>query len=176
MGATYGVYKEKCDTKARLLEENVVIEEQKKALLEQIAKEQGDMSQYHERQSKCAAEKADLDIAEIEMTIAKLEHEKTSRDHTIKSLNDEITNQDEIINKLNKEKKHLADTGAKSSDELQGATDKVDHLNKIKHKLESTLDELESSVEKEKRSRTVVEKERRKVEGELKKSLESETT
>merc|ERR1739847_42944 len=34
--ATYGVYKEKVDTKAKLLEENQVIEEEKKALLAQI--------------------------------------------------------------------------------------------------------------------------------------------
>ena len=46
--------------------------------------------------------------------------------------------------------------------------DKVAHLNQIKNKLESTLDELESSLEREKRGRTQVEKERRKVEGELK--------
>ena len=39
---------------------------------------------------------------------------------------------------------------------------------KIKTKLESTLDELESSHEKEKRSRANVEKDRRKIEGELK--------
>merc|ERR1712061_505246 len=101
------------------------------------------------------------------MAITKLEQEKTNRDHTIKSLNDEIANQDEIINKLNKEKKHLTECGAKSSDDLQVASDKVDHLAKIKQKLESTLDELESSVEKEKRARAGVEKERRKVEGEL---------
>merc|ERR1712080_600482 len=196
--ATYGVYKEKCDTKVRLLEENVAIEEEKKALLAQIEKEQGNMSQYHERQAKCSSQKADLeialtaaqnklaqteqnrisatadkkaleaetlvikkDIADIEIIIQKLEQEKTSRDHTIKSLNDEIANQDEIINKLNKEKKHISESGAKSAEDLQGASEKVDHLEKIKQKLESTLDELESSVEKEKRSRTVVEKERR---------------
>merc|ERR1712226_918227 len=201
---------EKCDTKVRLLEENVGIEEEKKALLAQIAKEQGDMSQYHERQSKCAAEKADLeialaeaqnklvrteqmrvqatndkkaleqetvavkkDISDIEMTITKLEQEKTSRDHTIKSLNDEIANQDEIINKLNKEKKHISENSAKSSEDLLVASEKVDHLNKIKQKLESTLDELESSVEREKRSRAVAEKERRKIEGELKMAQET---
>jgi len=50
--------------------------------------------------------------------------------------------------------------------------EKVDHLNKVKSKLESTLDELESSVEKEKRSRTVVEKDRRRIEGELKMAQE----
>ena len=47
------------------------------------------------------------------------------------------------------------------------------HLNQIKSKLESTLDELESSLEKEKRGRANVEKERRKVEGELKVTQES---
>ena len=51
--------------------------------------------------------------------------------------------------------------------------DKVAHLNQIKSKLESTLDELESSLEKEKRGRANVEKERRKVEGDLKVTQES---
>merc|ERR1711863_103376 len=113
------------------------------------------------------------DIGDIEMAITKLEQEKTNRDHTIKSLNDEIANQDEIINKLNKEKKHISECGAKSCEDLQVASEKVDHLNKIKQKLESTLDELEASVEKEKRARAVVEKERRKTEGELKMAQET---
>merc|ERR1719468_332220 len=108
------------------------------------------------------------DIGDIEMVIQKLGQEKSSRDHTIKTLNDEITNQDEIINKLNKEKKHVQENAAKSSEDLQVAGDKVDHLMKIKTKLESTLDELEASHEKEKRSRANTEKDRRKIEGELK--------
>ena len=203
--ATYGVYKEKLDTKAKLLEENQVIEEDKKALLKQLESEQGNVSQYHEKQAQMTAQKADLevelttwqdklvktehqrvqatndtkeleqetvtvkkDIGDVEMVIQKLEQEKTNRDHTIKSCNDEITNQDEVINKLNKEKKHINENSAKSSDDLQGATEKVEHLMKVKSKLEATLDELESSCEKEKRSRGAIEKERRKIEGELK--------
>merc|ERR1719402_2120225 len=203
--ATYGVYNEKLDTKEKLLAENQIIEDEKKALLKQIESEQGNVSQYHEKQAKISAQKADLeielikaqdnlvkaeqqraqvtnekkeleqetatikkDIADVEMVIQKLEQEKTNRDHTIKSLHDEITNQDEIINKLNKEKKHISENSAKSSEDLQGASDKVDHLMKIKSKLEATLDELESSFEKEKRSRGQVEKDRRKIEGELK--------
>merc|ERR1712183_962339 len=203
--ATYGVYKEKLDTKEKLLAENQVIEEEKKALLKQIESEQGNVSQYHEKQAKISAQRADLeielatsqdnlakaeqariqatndkkdleqesvaikkDITDVEVVIQKLEQEKTNRDHTIKSLNDEITNQDEIINKLNKEKKHISENSAKSAEDLQGASDKVDHLMKIKSKLEATLDELESSFEKEKKSRGAIEKERRKIEGELK--------
>merc|ERR1719210_678867 len=203
--ATYGVYKEKVDLKAKLLEDNKVIEEEKKALIKQIESEQGNLGIYHERQGKISSEKADLeialaeatqklakteqmradatndkkaleqetvaikkDIADLEVVIQKLSLEKASRDHTIKTLNDEIANQDEIINKLNKEKKHIAENSAKSSEDLQVANDKVDHLMRIKQKLESTLDELEGSVDKEKRSRGNLEKERRKIEGELK--------
>ena len=46
-------------------------------------------------------------------------------------------------------------------------SEKVDHLLKVKLKLESTLDELDSSLDKEKKARVHVDKERRKVEGEL---------
>merc|ERR1712024_365945 len=99
------------------------------------------------------------DIDDIMVAIQKLEQEKTNRDHSIKTLNDEIANQDEVINKLNKEKKHIAENSAKSSEDLQVANDKVDHLMRIKQKLESTLDELEGSVDKEKRSRGNLEKE-----------------
>ena len=203
--ATYGVYKEKLDTKAKLLEENVVIEDDKKALLKQLESEQGNVSQYHEKQAKMTGMKAELeieliqeqdklvrteqkrvgatndkkdlesesivinkDIGDVQMVIQKLEQEKTNRDHTIKSMNDEITNQDEVINKLNKEKKHISENGAKSAEDLQVATEKVEHLMKVKAKLEATLDELESSFEKEKRSRGAIEKERRKIEGDLK--------
>merc|ERR1711872_491734 len=53
--ATYGVYKQQLDTKEKLLGENVIIEEEKKALLKQIEKEQGNVSQYHEKQAKISA-------------------------------------------------------------------------------------------------------------------------
>merc|ERR1712045_603609 len=50
----------------------------------------------------------------------------------------------------------------------QVAEDKFSHLVSIKNKLESTLDDIEGSVDKEKRSRGNLEKERRKIEGGLK--------
>merc|ERR1712036_156495 len=104
------------------------------------------------------------DIEDIELAIQKLEQEKTNRDHTIRHLNDEIANQDEVINKLNKEKKHMGENSAKANEDLQTAQDKVDHLAKIKSKLESTLDELEDSYSKEKKAR---------VDGELKVTQEA---
>merc|ERR1712158_349213 len=208
--ATWGKYDEQLKTKDRLLEENVTIQEEKKALLAQLEKEQGNLSVYHDKQAKATAAIAGLevdlanaqdalvakehsrqdamadkklleqectavkkDIEDVDMAIQKIEQVKTNRDHTIRSLNDEIANQDEVINKLNKEKKHVSENAAKSAEDLTVAEDKVAHLNQIKNKLESTLDELESSLEREKRGRTQVEKERRKVEGELKVTQES---
>merc|ERR1712204_77719 len=79
------------------------------------------------------------DIDDVDVAIQKIEQEKTNRDHTIRSLNDEITNQDEVLNKLNKEKKHVSENAAKSLEDLQVAEEKVNHLNQIKNKLESTL-------------------------------------
>merc|ERR1711936_1362382 len=113
------------------------------------------------------------DIEGLELAIQKLEQEKTNRDHTIRTLNDEIANQDEVLNKLNKEKKHLGENSAKAVEDLQVAQDKVEHLASIKGKLESTLDELNDSLAREKRARADIEKQRRKVEGDLKVTQES---
>merc|ERR1719219_1553155 len=113
------------------------------------------------------------DIEDLELAIQKLEQEKTNRDHTIRSLNDEIANQDEVLNKLNKEKKHLGENSAKACEDLQVAQDKVEHLANIKTKLESTLDELNDSLAREKRARADIEKQRRKVEGDLRVTQET---
>merc|ERR1719201_2844975 len=67
----------------------------------------------------------------------------------------------------------MSDNASKSVEDLQGAEEKVDHLNKIKSRLESTLDELNNSLGNEKRGRIDTEKTRRKVEGELKVTQET---
>merc|ERR1711899_467476 len=196
--------------KARLQEDIVNIKVERDALVKQIEAEQGNLSQYHEKQAKMLAEKeaaekelivageklvameanrqqatADKkalegenvvikkDIEDVELAIQKLEQEKTNRDHQIRSLNDEIANQDEVINKINKEKKHAAEISSKATEDLQVAEDKVAHLNKIKSKLQQTHDELADSLEREKRARGDVDKQRRKVEGDLKVTQES---
>merc|ERR1712062_906441 len=203
--SAYGAYEEQLVTKKRLEAENVNMEEEKKALMKQLESEQGNLSEYTERQAKASAQKADLevqlgqagtklmemeqarqqatldkkalegdnvvikkDIEDLELAIQKLEQEKTNRDHTIRTLNDEIANQDEVINKLNKEKKHLSENASKSLEDLQVASEKVDHLAKIKAKLDATLDELQGSLNGEKRARADIEKARRRVEGDLK--------
>merc|ERR1739844_151296 len=108
------------------------------------------------------------DIEDVELAILKVEQDKGNRDHTIKSLQSEVGEQDEVINKLNKEKKHLSATQAKSSEDLAAAEEKVAHLMSVKSQLQSTLDQLDSGLDKEKKSRAALEKQKRKVEGDLK--------
>ena len=113
------------------------------------------------------------DIEDLEIVCQKVDQEKINRDHTIRSLGDEVAQFDEVLNKLNKEKKMIGDNQSKAVEDLQAAEEKVSHLNSIKSKLESTLNELEDGVNREKRSRADVEKQRRKGEGELKLSQET---
>merc|ERR1719333_92860 len=61
----------------------------------------------------------------------------------------------------------MNENASKSLEDLQAAEDKLDHLSNIKSKLEQTLDELHDSLEREKRGRADIEKQRRKVEGDL---------
>ena len=208
--AIYDDYKMKVDEKVRLLEENELLKEEKQVLMARIEAEQGNLSQYHDRQAAANAEKSKVEeqladtqaqlkaqekeskaaqstkkclenegmavrkeIGDIEVVRQKLEQDKSAKDHTIKSLNDEIADQDEIINKVTKEKKHMKEVQAKCAEDLQTAKERLDHMGKIKEKLQSTLDSLENSVEKEKKSKANVEKERRKVQGELKMAQET---
>lgn len=93
------------------------------------------------------------DVEDLELAIQKSEQDKATKDHQIRNLNDEIAHQDELINKLNKEKKNQSEVNQKTAEELQAAEDKVNHLNKVKVKLEQTLDELEDTLEREKKLR-----------------------
>ena len=58
--------------------------------------------------------------------------------------------------KLQKEKKLWADSRQHKEEELQAAEDRANHLNRVKAKLEQNLDELEDSVEREKKVRKCV--------------------
>merc|ERR1712136_738058 len=200
----YGSYQDALNVTKNLEGENETVKEEITALTKQLEAEQGNLTVYQDRQAKAAASKVKYeqelakantvlkneidariaasedtkkmngevavikkDIEDLELALQRLEQDKTNRDHTIRGLNDEIAQ--------NKEKKHIGDNQAKSSDDLQSAEEKVNHLNGVKSKLESTLDELEDGANKEKRARAGIEKERRKVEGELKMAQEMVT-
>lgn len=76
------------------------------------------------------------------------EQEKQTRDNQIKTLQDEMAQQDEQIAKLSKEKKAMEELQKKTLEDLQAEEDKVNHLSKLKTKLEQTLDEVCATVMK----------------------------
>merc|ERR1719232_1629008 len=191
-------YDKEVQERDRLNDEIKQMTEDKRAMMAQIEQDQADLARASDEKSKTEdtlqatqkkladteAKRNDMiekkrrfendlssfrkDIDDISMQIQKAEQEKTNRDHTIRNLNDEIAHQDELINKLTKEKKYMQESQAKSSEEVIQAEEKVDHLNEVKQKLEVTLDELEDSYEREKKSRLDMEKQRRKIEADLK--------
>ena len=108
------------------------------------------------------------DYADLTSKLEKVSAEKGKRDQVLRGLNDEVLYQDETISKLNKEKKYIQETVGKASEDLNSAEDKVTHLNEVKSKLEKTLDQMDGSLEKEKRMKYNIEKDRRKIEGDLK--------
>merc|ERR1712128_152318 len=115
--------------------------------------------------------KGDLEV--LDGDLHKLGAEKDTRDHQIRVYNDEIAHQEEIIAKYTKEKKHLQEINAKNADEFGGVEDRASHLNKIKEKLGQTYEELNQAFAAEKKKRANLEKEKRKVEGDVKLTMET---
>merc|ERR1719158_350110 len=159
--ATYGVYKEKCDTKVRLLEEHAAIEEEKKAILAQIEKEQGNLSQYHDRQAKCNSQKADLEIAltAAQNKLANTEKMRIQATADKKALEGEtvvikkdIADIEIIIQKLEQEKTSRDHTIKSLNDEIANQDEIINKLNKEKkHISESgakSAEDLQGASEK----------------------------
>lgn len=72
--------------------------------------------------------------------------------------------QEASIAKLSKERKHREEEARKLTEDLQAEEDKVNHANKVVAKLENALDDLDSAIERERRIKQDIEKEKRKLE------------
>merc|ERR1712158_233225 len=87
------------------------------------------------------------EMRECESRLAQIQDEKADKDAQIKQMKEECTHQEELINKLNK----------------------------LKIRLEKSLDEVEDSWEREKKHKGDIEKLKRQVEGNLKLTQETVT-
>merc|ERR1719295_395888 len=119
------------------------------------------------------ADKLRGDIQDLENTLQNCEEDKSTKDNQIRTLREEIQHQEELIAKLHKEKRGAGDNRQKIEEDIQAMEDKCNHLNKVKAKLEQSLDECEDSLEREKKSKSDVEKLKRKIEGDLKLTQEA---
>merc|ERR1712193_556796 len=130
------VEKQLRDTEARIKGE----EDQKAAIGSQAAKVTADANKLRD------------DIKVLEATMEACEEDKATKDGQIRTLKDEIAHQEELVAKLTKEKRNIGDSRQKTEEDIQAMEDKSNHLNKVKARLEQSLDECEDSLEREKKA------------------------
>uniref|UniRef100_A0A671W074 Myosin-7B n=1 Tax=Sparus aurata TaxID=8175 RepID=A0A671W074_SPAAU len=163
---------DRCDL---LIKTKIQLEAKVKEILERLEDEEEMSSNVLAKKRKLEDECAELkkDIDDLEITLAKVEKEKHAIENKVKNLIEEMSVLDETIVKLTKERKALQEAHQQTLDDLQAEEDKVNTLTKAKAKLEQQVDDLEGSLEQEKKLRMDLERVKRKLEGDLKLSLES---
>uniref|UniRef100_A0A8C5BDB2 Myosin heavy chain, fast skeletal muscle-like n=1 Tax=Gadus morhua TaxID=8049 RepID=A0A8C5BDB2_GADMO len=159
-----GLIKSKIQLEAKVKETTERLEDEEEMNAELTAKKR-------KLEDECSELKKDID--DLELTLAKVEKEKHATENKVKNLTEEMASQDESVAKLTKEKKALQEAHQQTLDDLQAEEDKVNTLTKAKTKLEQQVDDLEGSLEQEKKLRMDLERSKRKLEGDLKLSQES---
>merc|ERR1719411_330258 len=137
----YGAHKDQLDTKARLLEENEQMKLEKDALVKQIESEQGNMSQYTDKQAKMSAQKADMEVQlaaagdklvkmELERQEATAEKKALEGDNVV--IKKDIEDVELAIQKLEQEKTNRDHQIRSLNDEIANQDEVINKLNKEK--------------------------------------------
>ncbi|KAM6977340.1 myosin-7-like [Aplochiton taeniatus] len=113
------------------------------------------------------------DVDELEITLAKVEKERHATENKVKNLQQEMLVLDGSTLSLTREKAALQEAHQQVLNDLQAQEDKVNMLAKVKARLEQQVDDLEGTLEQEKKLRTELERSKRKLEGDLKLSMDS---
>merc|ERR1712088_837247 len=110
-----------------------------------IKGEEDQIASLGQQASKVQQDAARLngEVKVMEGTLEGCEEDKMTKDSQIRTLKEEIAHQEELIAKLQKEKRSIGDTRQKTEEDIQAMEDKCNHLNKVKGKLEQSLDECE---------------------------------
>uniref|UniRef100_A0A8C1YYN3 Myosin, heavy chain 7B, cardiac muscle, beta b n=1 Tax=Cyprinus carpio TaxID=7962 RepID=A0A8C1YYN3_CYPCA len=158
-----------------LIKSKIQMEGKMKELMERLEDEEEVnatiLAKKRKLEDECIELKKDLD--DLEITLAKVEKEKHATENKVKNLLEEMAVLDETILRLTKEKKALQDAHQQALEDLQNEENKVNMLSKAKIKLEQQVDDLEGSLEQEKKVRMDLERVKRKLEGDLKIAIES---
>uniref|UniRef100_A0A8D3EG54 Myosin-7B n=1 Tax=Scophthalmus maximus TaxID=52904 RepID=A0A8D3EG54_SCOMX len=153
--------------KKELEEKMVSLLQEKNDLQLQVASESENLSDAEERCEGLIKSKIQME-AKLKETTERLEDEEeinaelTAKKKKVKNLTEEMASQDESI-----------EAHQQTLDDLQAEEDKVNTLTKAKTKLEQQVDDLEGSLEQEKKLRMDLERAKRKLEGDLKLAQES---
>ncbi|XP_032394093.1 myosin-1B [Etheostoma spectabile] len=167
-----------CDAEERcegLIKSKIHLEAKVKEFSERMEEEEEINAEITAKKRKLEDECSELkrDIDDLELSIVKVEKEKYATENKVKNLVEELTTQEEKLLKSSKEMKALQEVHQQTLDDLQAEEDKVNSLMKTKIKLEQQVDDLEGSLEQEKKGNVDSERSRRKLEGDLKLSQET---
>merc|ERR1711953_527200 len=139
--ASYGAYKDQLDTKKRLEEENVAAKEEIQALIKQIEAEQGNMSQYTDRQAAATAEKTRLEGVLVETGNLLVQMQQSREDATGEKkeleaenmvIKKDIEDLELAIQKLEQEKTNRDHNIRSLNDEIANQDEIINKLNKEK--------------------------------------------
>merc|ERR1739846_132968 len=139
--AKYGAYEDALKTKARLQEENVAAKEEIKALVKQIEAEQGNLSEYTDRQEKAATAKAQMEVqlesankklAEMEMERQNATADKKTLEGENVIIKKDIEDLELAIQKLEQEKTNRDHNIRSLNDEIANQDEVINKLNKEK--------------------------------------------
>merc|ERR1719423_334166 len=138
---TWGLYDEALKVTAELEGANVGLEEESKALSTQLASEQGNLSQYQERQAKAASKKVEMEgqLADAQRLLSNCENQRinatSSRkamDGDISALKKDIEDLDLALQKIEQEKTNRDHTLRNLNDEVASQDEAINKLNKEK--------------------------------------------
>merc|ERR1712109_161777 len=159
--SAYGAYEEQVNTKKRLEQENVDMEEEKKALMKQLEAEQGNLSEYTDRQAKAAAAKVTLENGLVEAGNKLVQMEQNRQQATLDKkalegdnvvIKKDIEDLEMAIQKLEQEKTNRDHTIRTLNDEIANQDEVINKLNKEKKMIGDTqakaYDDLHVAEEK----------------------------
>merc|ERR1712012_1531683 len=139
--SAYGAYEEQVNTKKRLEQENIDMEEEKKALMKQLEAEQGNLSEYTDRQAKAAAAKVALENGLVEAGNKLVQMEQNRQQATLDKkalegdnvvIKKDIEDLEMAIQKLEQEKTNRDHTIRTLNDEIANQDEVINKLNKEK--------------------------------------------
>merc|ERR1719438_259889 len=137
--------------------------------LEEVIKEREESEKKHQRITS--------EVDEIKVSLSGGLNAKEDLLNKIGKLDDikgGLVKEISVLNgKINKEKKSIVESKQKEEEQIQSFEDKCNHLNKLKIRLEKSLDEVEDSWEREKKHKGDIEKLKRQVESNLKLTQET---
>merc|ERR1712110_994608 len=157
----YGAYEEQVNTKKRLEQENVDMEEEKKALMKQLESEQGNLSEYTDRQAKAASAKVGLEnglveagnkLVQMEQNRQQATFDKKALEGDNQVIKKDIEDLELSIQKLEQEKTNRDHTIRTLNDEIANQDEVINKLNKEKKHLSEnaskSLEDLQAAEDK----------------------------